>query len=64
MDRYSAFECCQNCEERVPACHAACEQYIEARQYVDRMRQAGKDNGALDVLIEARMRARRRHGKK
>ena len=57
-----AFECCRECEERVPACHSACEQYLEAEQFVAEAKNKRKSDGADDVLIASRIRAKRRCG--
>lgn len=64
MNNNAAYPC-NGCTERTVVCHAVCPHYAEARERAsaqadEAKKQKRKDTASADVLIESRMRFKRR----
>ena len=61
----SPFDCCVECPKRTMICHAECTTYAEARavdaaQKAQTRRERTAKQDAVNVLVDSRMRFRRK----
>lgn len=42
------IKCCKDCKERRPACHDTCQSYRAEKAEIERMKEAGRRERAVD----------------